>query len=158
MSADDELTITRTFNAPRELVWRAWTDPAQIMQWWGPQGFSNERCEAALQTGGHFHLEMRAPDGNVYPCLGNYREIVAPERLVFESTAEDTHPCGAGLPPHALVTITLAENNGKTTLTLHTRFASAERKQAAADARYVTSWEEALVRLSKYLPHAHQSA
>lgn len=146
-----ELTITRTFDAPRALVWEAWTDPKHIMQWWGPQGFSNAACEADLRVGGRFRLEMCAPDGNMYPCVGIYREIVAPERIVYESTADDGHPCGAGLPPRSVVTLTLTERDGKTTLTLHTRFESPERKEAAAAARFVISWQEGLERLQDFL-------
>ena len=150
----NELTITRLFNAPRELVWEAWTAPEHIMQWWGPKGFNNTACETDMQIGGRFHLEMCAPDGNVYPCVGTYREIVAPERIVYESTADDSHPCGAGLPPRSVVTLSLAEKDGKTTLTLHTRFESAGRKEAAAAARFVISWQEGLERLNDFLTHA----
>jgi uncharacterized protein YndB with AHSA1/START domain len=146
-----EVVITRTFDAPRELVWQAWTDPKHIMQWWGPAGFNNERCESDLRIGGRFQLEMRAPDGNVYPCVGTFREIVAPERIVYEGEAAEGHPCGAGIPPRAVVTISFAEQQGKTRLTLHTRFASTERKEAAAAARFVVSWEEALGRLAGHL-------
>jgi uncharacterized protein YndB with AHSA1/START domain len=146
-----ELLITRTFDAPRALVWRAWTDPEHVKQWWGPQGFHNETCAADLRVGGNFRLEMRAPDGNVYPCVGTFREIVEPERIVYEGEAAEGHPCGAGIPPHATVTVSFAEQDGKTRLTLHTRFASAERKQAAADARFVVSWNEALDRLTDTL-------
>ncbi len=144
-----ELIITRTFNAPRALVWKAWTDPAHVKQWWGPKGFNNAACEADLRVGGRFHLEMCAPDGNVYPCVGIFREIVELERIVYASEAEDGHPCGAGIPPRALVTVSFAEQDGKTTLTLHTRFESAERKQAAVAERFSISWQEALERLAE---------
>ncbi len=150
-NAAAELVITRTFDAPRALVWLAWTDPEHVKQWWGPQGFHNETCKADLRVGGNFRLEMRAPDGNVYPCVGTFREIVEPERIVYEGEATEGHPCGAGIPPRATVTVRFAEQDGKTHLTLHTRFASAERKQAAADARFVISWQEALDRLADSL-------
>ncbi len=143
-----ELVITRTFDAPRALVWKAWTDPAHVMQWWGPNGFSNSSCESELQVGGRFHLNMCAPDGNSYPCKGIYREITEPERIVYDSEADEGHPCGAGLPPRSLVTITFVEHNNKTTLTLHTRFETAARLDAANQAGYSTSWGEALGRLS----------
>lgn len=146
-----ELLISRTFNAPRALVWQAWTDPKHIMQWWGPAGFNNETCASDLRVGGSFKLEMRAPDGNIYPCIGTFREIVNHERIVYDGEAAEGHPCGAGIPPRAVVTVSFAEQQGKTRLTLHTRFASAERKQAAAGARFVVSWEEALQRLSDHL-------
>ncbi|MGB9093840.1 MAG: SRPBCC domain-containing protein [Gallionella sp.] len=151
-TADREIVIERTFDAPRELVWRAWTDPEHVKQWWGPKGFHNEACTTDLQVGGRFILSMRAPDGNVYPCVGTFREVVAPERIVFDGEATEGHPCGAGLPPRAVVTVSFDERDGKTRLTLHTRFASAEQKQAAAEARFAISWQEALVRLAASLP------
>lgn len=149
--APAELTITRTFDAPRALVWQAWTDPEHVKKWWGPQGFNNESCAADLRVGGNFSLAMRAPDGNVYPCVGTFREIVELERIVYEGEATEGHPCGAGIPPRATVTVSFAEQDGKTRLTLHTRFASSERKQAAKEARFVVSWEEALDRLAEVL-------
>ncbi len=155
MSAENtnELVITRTFNAPRALVWKAWTEPQHIMQWRGPNGFSNSSCESDLRVGGAFHLDMRAPDGNIYPCVGTYREIVVPERLVYESEADDSHPCGAGLPPRSVVTVTFAEQGGKTTLMLHTRFETEARRDAANAAGYSTSWGESLGRLDDFLTH-----
>ena len=143
-----ELVITRIFNAPRALVWQAWTDPKHVMQWWGPNGFSNSSCESEMQVGGRFLLNMCAPDGNSYPCKGIYREIKEPERIVYDSEADESHPCGAGLPPRSLVTITFAEHGNKTTLTLHTRFETAARLDAANQAGYCISWGEALGRLT----------
>jgi uncharacterized protein YndB with AHSA1/START domain len=147
----DELLITRTFNAPRALVWQAWTDPRHIMQWWGPAGFNNETCATDLRVGGRFRLEMRAPDGNVYSCIGTFREIVEHERIVYDGEAADEHPCGAGIPPRAVVTVSFTAQDGKTHLTLHICFASAERKSAVAEARFVVSWEEAMQRLDDLL-------
>jgi len=146
-----ELWIVRSFDAPRALVWQAWTDPEHIRQWWGPAGFDCPRCESELRAGGGFRLDLRAPDGNVYPCIGTFSEIVEHERIVYEGEAAEGHPCGAGIPPRATVTVSFADHGGKTRLTLHTRFASAERKQAAADARFVVSWEESLQRLAEHI-------
>jgi len=153
-SSNSEVVITRTFDAPCALVWQAWTDPKHVMQWWGPAGFNNESCTSDLRVGGRFQLEMRAPDGNVYPYVGTFREIVELERIVYEGEAAEGPPCGAGIPPRAVATISFAEQQGKTRLTLHTSFASAERKEAAAAARFVVSWEEAMGRLDDFLTHA----
>lgn len=148
---DAELYITRTFAAPRELVWQAWTEPKHIMQWWGPSGFTNTECSTEVRVGGRFRLVMQAPNGDSYPCTGIYREIHAPERIVYDSTADEGHPCGAGLPPRAVVTVSFAEHERHTRLTLHTRFASAARKEAANQAGYSSSWGEALERLAATL-------
>ncbi len=146
-----EITITRLINAPRELVWKVWTDPHHLQRWWGPHGFVNTDCAIQLQVGGVMRLNMHGPDGNVYPCLGTFREIAAPERLVYDGNPTAEHACGAGLPPSATVSITFAEQGDKTLLTLHTRFASAERLQAAAEAGFAIGWETTIERMAEYL-------
>jgi len=85
------LEISRLFNAPRELVFAAWTDPTQLAQWWGPKGFTNPRCEVNVRPGGKIHIDMRAPDGTVYPMGGTFREVIPPEKLVFTSSALDAN-------------------------------------------------------------------
>jgi len=154
MSKPTELVITRTFNAPRALVWQAWTDPEHIMQWWGPKGFNNSSCAMELRVGGSFHLNMCAPDGNTYPCKGIFREIVEPERIVYDSEADESHPCGAGLPPRSVVTVRFIEQGNKTQMTLHTHFENSARKDAANQAGYSSSWGECLIRLDDFLTHA----
>src|ERR1044071_428687 len=83
------LVMTRTFDAPRALVFRAWTDPSHIAQWWGPHGFTNPRCEWDARPGGKIHIDMRGPDGTVYPMPGEFHEVAALERLVFSASAAD---------------------------------------------------------------------
>lgn len=119
--AEREITITRTFDAPRALVFKAWTDAKMLAQWWGPMGFTNPRCEIDVRVGGAIRIDMRAPDGAIYPMNGEFREIVAPERLVFTNNALDEtgNPIIAGL-----TTVTFTEEIGKTKLTLHTRGAA----------------------------------
>jgi uncharacterized protein YndB with AHSA1/START domain len=113
-----EFTITRLFDAPRAVVFRAWTDAAQLAQWWGPKGFTNPVCEIEPRVGGAIRAHMRSPDGVIYPMNGEIREIVPPERLVFTNNALDA----AG---HHIIecftTVTFAEEGRKTKLTLHTR-------------------------------------
>lgn len=144
---DHELVISRIFDAPRLLVWQAWTDPKHLIQWWGPNGFSNTAFEMDFRVGGCFHLNLCAPDGTIYPCQGIYREITAPERIVYTSTADEKHPCGAGLPPRSVVTITFNELGNQTELIVHTRFETASRCEAANQAGYHKGWTESLGRL-----------
>ncbi|NQD36794.1 hypothetical protein HPT27_07125 [Permianibacter sp. IMCC34836] len=146
-----EVVITRLLNAPRELVFKAWTEPQHVMQWWGPTGFQNTDCQLDLREGGAFALHMTGPDGISYPCLGHYEEISPPERLVLIGEADDRHACGAGLPPRARITVTLVDFHGRTELTIHTRFESATGKQAAVAMGYRTGWEGAFARLADYL-------
>lgn len=110
-----ELTITRIFDAPRELLFKTWIDPKQMAQWWGPQGFTNPVCELDPRPGGAICIHMRGPDGVVHPMTGTFREIVAPERLVFTAVAEDQ----AGKPLlEAHTTVTFEDLGGKTKVTV----------------------------------------
>ena len=111
------VTLTRVFAAPRALVWKAWTDSKMMAQWFGPRGFTNPVCELDVRVGGSLRIVMRGPDGNDYPMKGVFREVVAPERLVFTNIALDKDG------NHLLegeTTVTFAESNSKTTLTLRT--------------------------------------
>src|SRR5258708_11000284 len=86
-----ELVLTRVFDAPRELVFKAWTDPKRVREWWGPHGFTNPVCELDARPGGAIRIHMRGPNGIVYPMTGVYQEVVEPERLVFVSSALDAN-------------------------------------------------------------------
>ena len=117
--AQREVVLTRVFDAPRALVYKAWTDPRQLAQWWGPTGFTNPVCELDLRPDGEIRIDMRAPDGTVYPMTGAFREVVEPELLVFTSAALD-----AGGKPmfENLNTVTFEESEGnKTALTVKVR-------------------------------------
>jgi uncharacterized protein YndB with AHSA1/START domain len=83
-----EVTLTRVLDAPRNLVWRAWTEPEQLAKWWGPHQFSNPVCEIDARPGGRWLIHMKAPDGTVYPMTGTFTEVTKPERLVFKAFAE----------------------------------------------------------------------
>jgi uncharacterized protein YndB with AHSA1/START domain len=99
-----EITLTRVFDAPRELVWKAWTDPDQIGQWWGPPGWSTPRENVTMDVrpGGTMRLTSVAEDGTEMTVTGVYRELVEPERLAFEEPAEDAWHEGA----QSVVTLT----------------------------------------------------
>lgn len=77
------MVITREFNAPRELVWKAWTDPKYAMQWWGPKGFTTPVYKSDFRVGGKFHICMKSPDGQEFWNAGEYHEITPPERIVL---------------------------------------------------------------------------
>ena len=111
------VTRTRIFDAPRTLVWKAWTDPKMMAQWFGPRGFTSTVGELDVRVGGSLRIVMRGPDGNEYPMKGEFREVVPPERLVFTNIAIDKDG------KHLLegeTTVVLSESDGKTTLTLQT--------------------------------------
>lgn len=84
-----ELSLTRRVSASPEVVFGAWTDAKQLAEWWGPKGFTNPRCEVDARVGGAIRIDMRAPDGVVYPMSGRFIEVDPPHLLVFETAALD---------------------------------------------------------------------
>ena len=123
----DELKITRTFDAPRDLVWKAWTEPDRMMRWWGPKGFTSPVHKIDFRVGGEYLGCMRSPEGQDYWSKGVFREIVEPERLVMTDSFADAegntvpasyYGMSGDWPLEMLVTVTLEEHEGKTKLTL----------------------------------------
>jgi uncharacterized protein YndB with AHSA1/START domain len=112
---EGSVVITRVFEAPRELVWRAWTEPAMLAQWFGPRGFTASVPELDVRVGGALRIVMHGPDGNDYPMKGVFREVVRPERLIFSNIPVDQD--GHHLMEGETV-VTLSEQSGKTTLTM----------------------------------------
>jgi uncharacterized protein YndB with AHSA1/START domain len=89
MPGKKEIEIIRVYDAPRELVFKVWTEPKHLAQWWGPLGFTNPVCKIDVRPGGAILIHMEGPDGTVYPMDGTYQEIIEPERLVFITAALD---------------------------------------------------------------------
>lgn len=143
-SAQPELFITRVFDAPRDLVFQAWSDPEMAANWWGPQGFTTLSCTMDVRVGGSWRLSMRAPAGTVHTKTGVYRDVVAPERLVFTYAWEDK----AGRPGHEmLVSVRFAEQDGRTKLTLHqTGFGSVTARD-----EHEGGWVSCMARFADYL-------
>ena len=139
-----ELTIERVFNAPRELVFQAWTKPEHLVHWWGPKGFTLPTCEMKFRVGGSFRLVMRGPDGKDYPFQGAYLEIVEPERIVFQGTIHDE-------PGHQVwTTVTFAEEHGKTKVTVQQTYSfESDATRGAPE-----GWRQTLDRLGEYLARA----
>lgn len=145
MSDDRTLILTRLFDAPRDMVFAAWTDPEQAARWWGPKGFTSVACTMDVRVGGAWRRAMRAPDGSQHTARGVYREIIRPERLVFTYAWEDE----AGRPKHeTLVTLTFADRgDGRTRLTLHqTMF-----ETVAARDDHRGGWSSCLDRFADFL-------
>lgn len=144
-----ELIITRVFDAPRDLVFKAWTDPRHVAQWWGPKGFTNPVCELDVRPGGAIRIDMRGPDGVVYPMKGVFHQIVEPERLVLTTSAFEDE---AGNPRlEVLNTVTFAEHEGKTKLTLHAVVVKSTPEVAAALDGMEEGWSQSLDRLGDYV-------
>ncbi len=150
-AAGRELVLTRVFDAPRELVFKAWTDPKHVAQWWGPHGFTNPVCELDVRPGGAIRMHMRGPDGTLYPMTGVYEEIVEPKRLVFTSAAQDEE----GNPLfEVLSTVTFAEQGSTTTLTVKARVVKSTAEGAPYLEGMEAGWTQSLERLETHLAKA----
>src|SRR6266446_3684723 len=135
-----EMILTRVFDAPRELMWKLWTEPEHIRKWWGPKGFTLPGCEMDFRTGGTYRFVMRGPEGQDNPFHGVYREIVRNERIVFTAILEN-------LPGQELVTIvTFADEGGKTKLTVRQTTPPGEAGRGQNQ-----GWSETLERLAEHL-------
>ena len=145
---DKELTITRIFNASRELVWKVWTDAKHIQQWWGPKGFTNPVCEWNTRVGEKIFIQMKGPDNRVYPMDGIFDEIIKPEKIVFTSAALDKN--GNRLF-EIINTITFVEDKNKTKLILHFTVINATPEAAPHLAGMETGWNMSLDKLTDYL-------
>jgi len=145
---EQELVLTSVFDVPRELVFKAWTDPKRVAQWWGPHGFTNPVCELDARPGGAIRIHMRGPDGTVYPMTGVYQEVVEPERIVFTSAALDEkgHPMF-----EVLTTVTFAEQGGKTKQILRARVIRRTAQAAPYLAGMEAGWTQSLERLAESL-------
>ncbi len=161
----DELdfVITRIFDAPRTLVFQAWTDPRHVTHWWGPKGFSNPVCQMDVRPGGAHRVVMRSPEGVDYPITGHFQEIVEPERIVMTMDCAEHPPewhdavkpnrqPGDNNPAGVMVqTVTFEDLNGKTKLTIRTRFKSREIQQAMLKLGMTEGWTGSLDRLAEVL-------
>jgi uncharacterized protein YndB with AHSA1/START domain len=119
--AERSVTLTRVLKAPRDLVWRAWTDPVMLQQWWGPEEFTNPVVEGDIAVGGTLHITMHGPKGSPFdvdmPMVKRYREIVPGKKLVFEN--EPVGPDGTSLM-EGLTTVTFTDHPDGTLLEMTT--------------------------------------
>jgi len=117
-----EISVSRTFDAPLELLWKAWTEPEHFMKWYGPKGFTAPTCKIDLRVGGRHLWSMRSPDGMQMYFTGSYKEVVPMERLVYTDSMSDAEgnliDMGQGMPGSMDVTVTFVHAGGKTTVTV----------------------------------------
>jgi len=109
------LAITRVFDAPRSLVFKAWTDPKMMARWWGPKHFTAPLVESDARKGGKFRIHMRGPEGTIYPMHGLYEDVLEPERLVMRFFVEGDK---GDVVLETLTTVGFTEQNGKTKLAM----------------------------------------
>jgi uncharacterized protein YndB with AHSA1/START domain len=141
-AGEREIVATRVFDAPRELVFKMWTDPKHVAQWWGPNGFTNTIHEMDARPGGVWRFVMHGPDGRDYMNKIVFIEVVKPERLVYD------HVSG----PKFHVTVTFVEQGDKTKLTVRMLFESAaQRDKVAKEFGAVEGLSQTLGRLAEQL-------
>jgi uncharacterized protein YndB with AHSA1/START domain len=153
--------ISRELDAPRDLVWKAFTETERLKHWWGPKGFKVMSAKLDLRPGGLFHYGLQSPDGHAMWGKFIYREIVAPERLVSvvsfsdEQAGVTRHPMSETWPLETLSTITFAAHGGKTMLTVQwvpVNATEEERKTFdAAHASMQQGWTGTMDQLADYL-------
>ena len=157
VSEVERMVVTRVFDAPRELVWKAWTDPKYIMQWWGPKGFTAPVCEMDFRVGGKLLLCMRTPDGYEGWNAVEYYEIVPYEKIVSlmyfsDSKGNKLDPADLGMEDQAIdgaYDVTLFEDlgNGRTKLT----YIGNEPMTSAKDSGQFEGWTETLDKVAAVL-------
>jgi len=139
------LVISRIFDAPRELVFKAWTEPERAMQWWGPRGFTVTSYKMDVRPGGSYYVCSRSPEGTNHRLQGVYREIVEPERFVSTYVWADQD--GNPTRPETILTVTLEDLGGKTRLNLH----QAVFESVTARDLHQGGWTSSLDCLAEYL-------
>jgi uncharacterized protein YndB with AHSA1/START domain len=145
-AADRELVMTRLINAPRERVFAAYTDPAQLPKWWGPNGFTTVTREIDVRPGGLWRFVMHGPDGTDYDNRIRYREIVAPERLVYSHDSDvDNDPKGFE------VTVTFEAEGDRTRVTMRSLFATAAMVEMVKGFGAVELGQQTLGRLEAHV-------
>lgn len=152
-TSDREIRLSRVFDAPRSLVFDAWTDPVQVVQWWGPEGFMTTILEMDVRPGGIWRFIMHAPDGVDFPNRVIFKEIVRPELLVY------VH--GTGIDEDGFedfsVTVTFADRGGKTELTMQSLFATkAGRDKVVREYGAIEGGKQHLAQLAEYLATQEQ--
>ena len=150
------IIITRVFAAPRERVWRAWTDPDMLMKWWGPKDFTAPVWKIDLRVGGKYLYDMRSPEGRDYWGTGTYREIVPMEKSAATDSFADAegnvvpasqYGMGDDIPLELLITVTFESEGDKTRTTLtHIGFPAGKMREMATE-----GWNESFDKLAENL-------
>lgn len=144
-----DVIVTRTFHAPRALVWDAFTQEDHLKEWWGPHWFTNGRVDVDLRVGGHMRIDMQSPDGATFPMVAMFKEIRPPEKLVFLDSAFMDEKGVAKM--ETLTTITFAEDAGRTTVMVHNQILHVDPALLPALAGMEEGWSMSLERLGGHI-------
>ncbi len=144
-TADREVVLSRLINAPRDRVWSVSTEPDQLEQWWGPDGFSITTHEIDVRVGGIWRFMMHGPDGRDYPNWIRFTELTRPERIAHDHGADDD-------TVHFRAVITFEDQGGKTLLTMRSVFPTAEALQhVVKEHNAIEGGKQTLGRLAEYV-------
>jgi len=150
--SDTELLITREFDAPRDLVFKAMTDPQLLSRWWGPRKYETIVDQMDVRPGGKWRMRNRGADGGEHAFRGEFREVTPPERIVWTFEYEP-------LPGHiSTETMTLAERDGRTLLTVRDTFASKEDRDGMLESGMESGARETYERLDEVLAELKRTA
>jgi uncharacterized protein YndB with AHSA1/START domain len=145
--SEPTMTMVRVFDAPRSLVWQAWTRAEHVAQWFGPKDFTNPVCEVDARPGGVLRITMQAPDGTQYPMEAVFDEVVESERLVWTTSVEHANNVRFDIRQ----VTTFVERDGKTEVTLEAYVLRATPESADALGGMEQGWSESLDRLAALL-------
>lgn len=149
LSTPEEMVLTRLFDAPRDLVWQCWTDPAHLAVWWGPANVTN-KSSIDLKPGGKWDQIMLGPSGEEYPMRASMLEIIEGQKLVSRIGGSD-HPQG-DIIDGIIMTVTFEDtDDGKTLVTVTQRFATRSLRDANMDMGARQGWSESFVKLDTLL-------
>lgn len=151
MPSDRELVVTRVFNAPRELVFKAWSDPEYLARWWGPKGWTVPVSTMDFRPGGKWHYCMKGPEGEQSCGLAIYHEIVPPERIVYTDYFADAEGNPKEGLPESRITAAFTERDGKTTFTGTALYKTKEDRDTVLRMGMVEGMTESLNRLEEFL-------
>src|SRR5687767_6617272 len=142
-----QVTIIRTVNAPRDLVFAVWTQPEHLIHWWGPEGFTNTFIETDIRAGGSWRYVMHGPDGTDYPNLMSFTDVTSPERITY------VHGTGEDPDPHAFEgAVTFEDEGGRTRITMQSTFPTAEARDfVVQNFRAIEGGNQTLDKLTAYL-------
>lgn len=155
-SADREVLITRVVDAPRELVWNAWTDPKQVAQWWGPNGFTTTIHKMDVKPGGVWEHTMKGPDGTEYPNYGVFKEVVKPERIVYALSNGKDGDQGIAFESTWTFEKVMEQGREKTRVTIRGVFPTAEERDRVVQmSGAIEGGKQTLSRLDDYAASIH---
>lgn len=151
LPSDREIVITRTFNAPRDLVWRMWTECEHLQHWWGPEGWTLPVCEMDFRPGGSWFYCMEGPDGMKSCGRAGYLEIDAPEQIVYEDAFADADGRVAENMPVARIVLKFLDAGGKTTVVDTSRYPTKADRDKVIEMGMAAGVDQTLNRLEAYL-------